>query len=484
MNYRKSIIIILFINIVSSCKSQEISEKNINSMLNLSIEQMYQDFDSLEFITKSCFQFSEVNKKIYKIDINEIFEKNRKKIQEINKASDFGILINKTINSCRGSHFWIAAGKEKDSITNAYYSYLKQEQNLNKTKNAFFYYKGSYYTKTPLKISNITIPVGSKVVFFNNKSIDEFLKTVIADFSFAFWDNELKKFYMLDFYNHSSVKNKINDYFFETPDKKQIKIRIKSTQLMQKDTNIYPLITLLKNENILYLRFPEMSIKYANILCNGIDSLKNKDFKSIVIDIRNNGGGTDDAWGILLIKILGKPIRYRLKAGINNSDFNKKIIAKYPYDNYFLQGNHEKIEFLNNEEFLTISAEQETETDSLNINFEGKIYVLSDNIYSSAGSFMNLCNFSDKLISVGFDNSLVLGMGVQPYEFTLPSSKIKFHIAPAIDLTNAKNALETLHIKVEHQINSTKDDYIKYYLNNKNIENDLFIKEVIKLMKE
>jgi hypothetical protein len=75
-------------------------------------------------------------------------------------------------------------------------------------------------------------------------------------------------------------------------------------------------------------------------------------------------------------------------------------------------------------------------------------------------------------------------MGVQPYEFTLPSSKIKFHIAPVIDLTNAKNALETLHIKVEHQINSTKDDYIKYYLNNKNIENDLFIKEVIKLMKE
>ena len=453
-------------------------------MLDLSLEQMYQDFDSLEFITRSCFQFSEVNKKIYKIDIDEIFEKNREKIQNINKPSEFGILINQTINSCRGSHFWIVSGEENDSITNAYYSYLKQEQNFYQTKNAFFYYKGGYYTKIPITNSNITIPVGSKLVFFNNKNIDEFLKTVIADFSFAFWNNELKKFYIPDFYNHSSVKNEINDYLFETPDKKRIKIKVKSTQLIQKDTIDYPLITLLENENILYLRFPEMSIKYANILSNGIDSLKNKAFKSIVIDIRNNGGGTDDAWGILLKKILGKHIKYKLEAGVKNSDFNKKIIAKYPYGNYFLQGNNEKIEFLNNEEFLTISAEQETEIDSLSINFEGKIYILSDNIYSSAGSFMNLCNFSDKLISVGFDNSLVLGMGVQPYEFTLPNSKIKFHIAPVIDLTNTKNAFETLHIKVEHQIHSTKDDYIKYYLNNKNIDNDLFIKEVIKLMKE
>ena len=445
---------------------------------------MYQDFDSLKFITKSCFQFSEVNKKIYEIDIDKIFEYNRKKIQEINKPSDFGILINQTINSCRGSHFWIASGEKKDSITNAYYSYLKQEQNFNQTKNAFFYYKGSYYTKRAIKISNITIPVDSRIVYFNNKSINEFLKTVIADFSFAFWDNELKKFYLPDFYNHSSVKNKINDYLFETPDKKQIKVKISSTQLKQKDTKNFALVTLLKNENILYLKFPEMSEKYAYILCNGIDSLKNKPFKSIVIDIRNNGGGTDDAWGILLKKILGKPLRYRLKAGVKNSNFNKKIIAKYPYGNYFLQGNTEKIAFLNDEVFLTISAEQETEIDSLSINFEGKLYILSDNIYSSAGSFMNLCNFSDNLISVGFDNSMVLGMGVQPYEFTLPNSKIRFHIAPVIDLTNAKNALETLHTKVEHQINSTKDDYIKYYLNNENIEDDLFIKEVIELMKE
>jgi hypothetical protein len=303
MKYYKNIIIIILFGIISSCKSQNISKNNIDLMLHLSPDQMYQDFDSLEFITKSCFQFSEVNKKIYKINIDEIFENNRKKIQKINKASNFGILINQTINSCRGSHFWIVAGTEKDSITNAYYSFLKQEQNYIQTKNAFFYYKGDYYTKMPITNSNITIPVGSKIVSFNNKSIDKFLKTVLTDYSFAFWDNELKKFYLPDFYNHSSVKNKINDYLFETPDKKQIKIKITSTQLKQKNPKNFPLITLLENEKILYLRFSEMSKEYANILCNGMDSLKNKPFKSIVIDIRNNGGGTDDAWGILLKKI-------------------------------------------------------------------------------------------------------------------------------------------------------------------------------------
>jgi len=484
MRFWKIIIFISFISIATSCKGQEIPKTNINSILTLSVDQMYQDFDSLEFITKSCFQFSAVNKKIYGIDIDEIFEHNRKKIQETSNPSDFGILVNQTINSCRGSHFWIASGYEKDSITNAYYSYLKQEQNFNQAKNAFFYYKGSYYTKRPLKISNIIIPVGSEIVLFNDKSIDEFLKTVIADFSFAFWDDGLRKFYLPDFYNHSSVKNIVNDYLFETPDKEQIRIKISSAQLKQKDSGDFPFVALLKNENILYLRFPEMSEKYADILCDGIDSLKNEPFKSVVIDIRNNGGGTDDAWGKVLKKIMGKSFRYKLKAAVKDSDFNKKILAEYPYGNYFLQGNREKIEFLDNELFWTISAEQETEIDSLSINFEGKIYILSDNIYSSAGSFMNLCNFSDDLISVGFDNSMVLGMGVQPYEFTLPNSKIRFHIAPVLDLTNAKNALETLHAKVEHQINATKDDYIKYYINNEIIENDLFIREVIKLMKD
>ena len=484
MKYWKNIIIIFLLGIFISCKSQEISNKEINTSFNLSVEQMYQDFDSLEYITKSCFQFSEVNKKIYGIDIDEIFKNNRKKIQKINNPSDFGILINQTINSCRGSHFWIASGDKKDSITNIYYSYLKQKQNFNQTKNAFFYYKGNYYTKKIIKIANTTIPIGSKIVFFNNKSIDEFLKSVITDFSFAFWDNQLKKFYLPDFYNHSSVRNKINEYIFETPDKNKVKIKISSDQLKQNKSENFPLVSLLKNENILYLRFPEMSEEYANILCNGIDSLKNQDFKSIVIDIRNNGGGTDDAWGKLLKKILEKPLKYKLKAGIKNSDFNKRIIKKYSYGAYFLQGNNEKIDFLNNDAFLTISAEQETETDSLSIKFKGKIYILSDNIYSSAGSFMNLCNFSNNLTSVGFDNNMVLGMGVQPYEFTLPNSKIRFHIAPVIDLTNAKNALETLHIKVEHQIHTTKDDYIRFYINNRKLEDDLFIKEVVKLMKE
>ena len=86
-----------------------------------------------------------------------------------------------------------------------------------------------------------------------------------------------------------------------------------------------------------------------------------------------------------------------------------------------------------------------------------------------------------KMISVGFNHHMILGMGVQPYEFTLPNSGIKFLMAPVIDLTGASDAFDALHIQVEQTITMNKVDFIKYYKRSSNIEDDVFIKEIIKV---
>ena len=147
LKLRNLILLIGLAGIAIACINQNKDNESNSLVPGLSIDQMLQDFDSLEFITKNIFQFSAVNKMVYGIDIGKIFKNNRKKIQGLKNSYDFGQLINQTINSCRGSHFWITSGAENDSVANAYYSYLKQEQNFNQMENAFFYFEGNYYTK-------------------------------------------------------------------------------------------------------------------------------------------------------------------------------------------------------------------------------------------------------------------------------------------------------------------------------------------------
>ena len=76
---------------------------------------------------------------------------------------------------------------------------------------------------------------------------------------------------------------------------------------------------------------------------------------------------------------------------------------------------------------------------------------------------MDICKQSRQLVSVGLPNSQILGVGIDPFAFSLPNSKIIFMLEPVVDLTGARTAKDTHHNDVEVRIKPTLDQLLDYY---------------------
>jgi hypothetical protein len=101
------------------------------------------------------------------------------------------------------------------------------------------------------------------------------------------------------------------------------------------------------------------------------------------------------------------------------------------------------------------------EPSSNSLNFSGKIYVLTEDVYSSAGSAVSVAssNPNDNLISVGRTSGYFLGIGFSPEVFTLPNTKLKYIIAPSIEVTNARELKDLMQDRVEMEVPISMDYY-------------------------
>ena len=88
--------------------------------------------------------------------------------------------------------------------------------------------------------------------------------------------------------------------------------------------------------------------------------------------------------------------------------------------------------------------------------------MIAHNIYSSAGTLVEIAKGNDNVTAIGFPGTSILGMGIDPYYFTLPNSKVTISVEPAIDLSNCKSAAETLHLDTEIELPISAGEYIDY----------------------
>ena len=78
------------------------------------------------------------------------------------------------------------------------------------------------------------------------------------------------------------------------------------------------------------------------------------------------------------------------------------------------------------------------------LKYDGTIYLIAYSIYSSAGSMTSYAMKNDKIVVVGEPTGAHLGSGIDPIYFTLPNSLINIRLEPAIDLTDAESAGDTV----------------------------------------
>jgi hypothetical protein len=476
----------------------------------LTKDHMYEDFDFLVDVVKKVFPTAAANKKVYGVDVFENLEQYRTKIESIRSALDFCSLVNEATNSCKGSHFGVSAirtpltdyfnyfkghvDERSIALSNKYSLFVRTKNQENHPDIPLFYFRGGYYVQYDFEWKNRLYPKGLKLVSLNGESIQEIL--IRYQHSMQKWDYENKIFYINNLFEPLDIaEDEVLTLEFVDKNGKSLKANFKASDTITSkkpenrdyfDKNVI----YLKGHEILYIRVPmmrpeDLDFYYSNIK----QKAGHENMKTIVIDIRNNPGGSDEVWRGLISHLSNKDYIFESTLGIKDSELNFSYIKKHSFGKIFLENNKpEQIPFLDDEKFLVMTYADTIKRSDESINFSGTIYLLSDNVYSAAGSFVAFAMQTDNVTSVGLRNPEILGMGIDPYRFSLPNSKIIFSIEPVIDLTNAREAEDVFHTGVEIEIHPTIDEMIRFYnadgvlLEEFLLDYDPFFKSILKLI--
>lgn len=251
---------------------------------------------------------------------------------------------------------------------------------------------------------------------------------------------------------------------------------------------------LLANNDLAYLKIKSFSRDYIEKDRKAISEfLTNaKNAKTLIIDIRGNGGGSTSYWEELLVQpLLNKPVTYKTyflyKLGANNK---LMLDSLYPDGNTSIHSSNSRnrelkpIESLKALHLENAKPEVFTEFDvytesvfslepSKTGGFKGKIYLLVDsNVYSSSESFANFSKNTGFATLVGSKTGGD-GIGRDPMLFALPNSGLvlRYSSTYGIDQTGAAN----------EEVQTEPDFYVKSTYSNNNLSLDYCILEVTKL---
>ncbi|MDI9313051.1 MAG: S41 family peptidase [Limnohabitans sp.] len=461
--------------------------------LTLTKKEMYADFDTLVATIKKVSPHILIKKDLWKYDAIKEMNNQRKFIDTVTNDLSYFIILQKVINAAQDMH---------TSFTNNSTDWGGvQYERYYKIRNAFklsighIYVDGKYYTNEPFVVNSDTITIGTEIARINGIAIDDYVKTHMLDRTFSY-DLEHNKFYGLGFFKNTEtifVDSLTFTFKDETGKVKDYKMPTRQftkyfPSLNYRDTTR---IEFWEKEQILYIRLKEMDTKYKSFLSSEISKYKDRavGINKIIVDIRDNPGGQDNVWQDLFADLIDTAISYPLKI----DDFKNSIMTKEKIESYGVKMTlieKDKDKFLKKYNLYTIVNTTEIlEPSTTSIKFQGKVFVLAENHYSSAGSAMSVANANpnDRLIAVGRKTGLFLGIGFSPQTFLLPNTKLSYRIAPSIEVTNAKSLKDLMHddmeVFVPYNLEYYKEKfeykgnpYSKEFL----LKYDPFIKEVLK----
>jgi hypothetical protein len=454
----------------------------------LSKSQMYEDFDEFYSIMADVNPQLTLRKKVTGVDILTKISNSRQQIDTISNISFFMKLLMDNILLCNDMHNDFIFDKRALSIldtvkiqklvalsTQLDDDYLKIFADKYAIPLPFFldYFKGNYYNIGGVTITTNgeidTIPQGAKILNIDGFTVDTLL--ILKPFETRFrWDNILKKKYQKVYAGDLILSKRDSitiEYEINGETQKVLYLNnISKLELMGGTSFSYEhkdgYVDYFEQDNILYIRLPQMwnSNYYVKQI---LEKGKGKKIEKVVIDIRQNGGGSDGVWIDILQSIIKKEIDIRTDIGFVPSDLMLKKL-EISKDSVKLK----KISLLDNQEFGILTWGEIVKPDKKSLKYNGKIYILQDNlIFSSAGSLSNVAFMSDKIVSVGETTGYLLGFGIAPIFFTLPNSYFTFQIEPVLDVSNANTLYDYYHDNVEIPVEISIEQRIKYFNNSK-----------------
>jgi hypothetical protein len=207
-------------------------------------------------------------------------------------------------------------------------------------------------------------------------------------------------------------------------------------------------VELWASERTLYIRLMQMDESLKAGLFSSVLKLKDSlaGVDRVVIDIRGNGGGNDNVWQDLYSRLIDQPIRYVLQIDALGDTLSRKIIG----DQFSGSKNWKKDDsrlLKGYGLYRVVDKQEEILPDSLSVRFGGKIIVLAEKHYSSAGSMVAVAGAGAKnnLFAIGRGTGYFMGIGFAPGVFKLPITGLQYRVAPSIEVSRAESLPELMH---------------------------------------
>jgi len=459
----------------------------------LSKPQMYADFDTLCMVLTKISPCDYVRRTVNNYSMTDSILSLKKNIDTITSTETFYWLVNRALTYVQEGHTSIVGSDyysdidsldaikhhstiADTSIINLYDELYWSKVECYELELPIKYVNGEYRVLCDFKYKDKLIPYNSVITACNNQNIHKYVNQLLGTSEMMRWDFENKRFYARNFFrsSHLQCTDSIKIFFSNNGKNIQQSFLLNDTVILSKPLkyrqNQIPKVLYFPKEQILYVRMPEMNEDETNFYLHKIDSVsKNNKIKNMIIDIRDNGGGSDYAWMNILKHIIDKPILTKsiVCANINNPGFYDTDGPLKSFKNDFIKENIYKILW---------DGTDTLEPDTNSLHFKGKIYVIENEYcFSSANALTSTCLFSDQLISIGNTTGWFAGKGINPWVFILPNSKILYRIEPIIDLGNITKPEDIYHNSAEIPVKLTIDDYIIRY----NYSGDWYDKEFL-----
>lgn len=421
--------------------------------LTLTKQQMYADMDTLiATISKTSPQI-QVKKELWHYNFLVTAHSLRNRIDTTSSDLSFYVLLINVLNAAQDLHTstW---GEQSEWAKQQENAYLTVRNGKFKLAIPHTFSKGKYFVTFPFILGTDTISIGSEITKINGQKIDEYLRHNFGLRSGYSYNLSSNTFSCVGFYKNVETifKDSLNLSFL-TPKNTALNYDIKVSEptkyLPEINFSDTTRVEYWADSNILYIRLTEMNEKYKHYLKAKLSEFKDSltQNSKVIIDIRNNGGGNDNVWIDLYADLIDKPIYYSLKLAVPN------YISQ---QNEFYQKRKKTTEkLLKTYNFYTVADTKESiEPSNTSIRFKGKIYIVAENVYSSAGSAVSVANANqnDNLISVGRPTGQFLGIGLPPKLYQLPNTKLKYRVAPSMEITNIKRLSDLMQDKVQIEV--------------------------------
>jgi len=423
----------------------------------LSKEEMYKEFDYFTYVLQYANPHLQVYKKVLDLDIISEMQAMRKNIDTINNLSSYYLLLKRVFNLIPEIHTRLLGYKDLKTNSNWYYEkyphyfdtltfikYFKIYESLNifeKSSGTAFWglsipvsrIDGAFYNLSQVIVQNmktkdsVFIEHGWKLIKINDIPVDTFVKYNRENyFDKNRWDNLRKQFYNDELLQNYNLAGKsINLEFIDTSSGKLHNIEYKRDgnymhifnnsfkEILGKRENYKKIKNkVLFFDNILYIKLLSMNMDSFSYFKSELHKYKNLKIDKIIVDIRDNYGGSDDFWMELLTQLTDKALCIRHKLGITTWDKVQKFtylkVDSLPV--YFDTLLSEKYKLIDNDDCMEIKP------DSNSIQYNGKIYLLHNrDTYSAAGSFLTFALENEKVVAIGENTGYLGGYGVDPF---------------------------------------------------------------------